>query len=225
MPLQVKIDLTVMFEAPFNVGTGAMAGLPTDRPTILNGRNRPYVPGSSLKGRLRHRCEQLLRTITADPYAACHSPAPDRMCPLDEHWLGQFCPICRLFGSPHRAGPLFFGDLQWMTADIVEAETAVRRHVSINRRRRVAEQQRLFDVEVFAPEPRTELSGLIHGSLPYDDSQALVALLLGGLNLMNSLGGGRSAGLGACSFSPHCSIDEEAVDEKWIKEGLSQWRV
>lgn len=222
--MQIEIDLTVTFEAPFNVGTGAMAGLPTDRPTITSARDRPYVPGSSLKGRLRHTCEQLLRALSDDPLAACHAPVPDTMCPLNEYWLGRFCPICRIFGSPHRAGPLLFSDLQWTLAGTVDPYTTIRQHVSIRRSRRVAEPQRLFDIEVFGPQPLTEMAGTINGRLPYADNQALAALLLGGLRMVNALGGGRSAGLGACAIRPRYLIDGQAVNEDWLKEGLRQWQ-
>ena len=221
--MKIDIEITAVFQTPFNVGTGALANIATNRPTIKDGRQQVIIPGSSYKGRLRHTCERLLRTLQQTDGAVCQPPVANRMCPLHEAWLGEFCPVCRLFGSPLRQGPLKFSDLHWQES-IDEAHlTDIRTGVSIRRNRRVAEPQRLYDQEVFGPLPETIFSGTITGHLPDDDSQALVALLLAGLRQLHTVGGGQTGGLGHGRFRTSTRIDNRPQDEAWYKEGLQQW--
>ncbi len=223
--MKIEIGLTAVFQTPFNVGTGALANIATNRPTIKDGRLRVIIPGSSYKGRLRHTCERLLRTLQQNETAVCQPPVANQMCPLHQARPGEFCPVCRLFGSPLRQGSLKFSDLHWQES-VGEAQlTDIRTGVSIRRSRRVAEPQRLYDQEVFGPLPETIFSGTITGHLPDDDSQALVALLLAGLRQLHTVGGGQTGGLGHCRFQASTRIDNRPQDQTWYKEGLRQWLI
>src|SRR6266700_1398594 len=57
---RVKIDYELTFKTPFHFGTGIRAGL-IDRTIVRDGDGYLYVPGSTFKGVLRERCEQLAR--------------------------------------------------------------------------------------------------------------------------------------------------------------------
>jgi CRISPR/Cas system CSM-associated protein Csm3 (group 7 of RAMP superfamily) len=221
--MHLQIELTAVFTTPFNVGTGALANTYTDRPTIKNGQQRPIIPGSSYKGRLRHTCEQILRALQQDDAAACQPPVANQMCPLNDDWAGQYCPICRLFGSPNRHGPLRFSDLQWDALDSLEAPTEIRTGVAIRRSRRVAEPQKLYNQELFGPLPQTRYTGEIVGHLVDDDSQQLAALLVAGLRQMHTIGGGQTGGLGHCTFETKIRIDGRLQDDTWFKEELARW--
>ena len=96
--------------------------------TRRNGRDEPYIPGSSLKGVLRSHAERLARSMTVAGDAACNIVAqpgdPDPPC---WHELGEpdaprrqqvpahqiypkLCAACKLFGSPYLAGRLGISD-------------------------------------------------------------------------------------------------------------------
>ncbi|MCA9954668.1 MAG: hypothetical protein KC434_08110 [Anaerolineales bacterium] len=221
--MKIDIEITAVFQTPFNVGTGALANIATNRPTIKDGRQQAIIPGSSYKGRLRHTCERLLRTLQQTDSAVCQPPVANRMCPLHEAWLGEFCPVCQLFGSPLRHSPLKFSDLHWQESAEAGVLTDIRTGVSIRRSRRVAEPQRLYDQEVFGPLPETIFSGTITGHLPDEAGQPLAALLLAGLRQLHTVGGGQTGGLGHCRFTARIKIDNRPQGNKWYEEGLKQW--
>lgn len=214
----VDIDLRITFLTPFTVGTGAMGHTQTNKPTIKDALQRPLIPGSALKGRLRHTCERLACSLLDDDDAVCHAPNPATTCPLDTKWLDQYCPVCRLFGSPRRPSSLRFTDLHWLEP-VAAAPTLIRSGVSINRRRRVAEPQRLYDLETVDPLD-VVYRGHITGHLNEAEGQALIALLLGGLHGLTTLGGGRGSGLGRCAIQAQTRIDRRLVDAAWQRDGL-----
>lgn len=216
--MQLTIDLKIRFLTPFTVGTGAMGETLTNKPTIKDAQQRPILPGSALKGRLRHTCERLARSLLADDNAVCHAPAPDSTCPLDPVALTHYCPICRLFGSPRRPSTLRFSDLHWSEGSF-PAPTLVRTGVSIGRRRRVAEPRRLYDLEAVDPLD-VVYQGQITGHLNEAEAQALTALLLGGLNALTTLGGGRGSGMGRCHIVVEARVDGRLIDATWQREGL-----
>jgi|CXWK01.1.fsa_nt_gi CRISPR/Cas system CSM-associated protein Csm3 (group 7 of RAMP superfamily) len=220
--MHIEIALAVVFTTPFNVGAGALAEQLTDRPTIKDGWYRPLLPGSALKGRLRHTTEALLRTLRQDDLAACRSPSPDTTCPLDPARLGDYCPICRLFGAPRRPSPLYFSDLRRPSTE-PPAPVLLRAGVSIRRNRRVAEAQRLYDQEAVAAGAALVYRGVIAGHLMDDDAPALLALLWGGLRALDTLGGGRTGGLGRCRISVDARRDGQPADAAALEEGLRQW--
>ncbi|MCP4425754.1 MAG: hypothetical protein GY803_14765 [Chloroflexi bacterium] len=224
--MRVAIAVKARFIAPFTVGSGAMGDVLTNKPTFKDGRQRPVIPGSAFKGRLRHTCERLLRSLLNDDAAACGAPVPERACPLDPDRLGQYCPVCRLFGSPRRPSSLMFTDLRWENT-VLPAPTAIRTGVSINRKRRVAESGRLYDMELVHPLD-IFYQGEIVGQLADADAHSLIALLWGGLQAVNALGGNRSGGLGRCALEPEVKVDRRVVDADWLREGLEeglqQWR-
>lgn len=220
--MQVTIEVRVRFAAPFNVGTGALGDALTNKPTLKDDQQRPLIPGSAFKGRLRHTSERLLRALQDSDAAACHAPDPASTCPLDPHWLNDYCPICRIFGSPRRPSPLMFSDLRWMAGGQEAAPTRIRTGVSIRRNRRVAEPQRLYDLEAVDATADLTYTGAINGHVNDADAQALLALLVVSLRELQTLGGGRGSGLGRCEVEATLRINRRPVDEDWVRNGLQQ---
>ena len=219
----LNVHLNATFAAPFNVGTGSLSDALTNKPTIKNGRDRAFIPASAFKGRLRHTCERLLRALQDSDYAACHAPDPAATCPLDPHWLNDYCPICLLFGSPKRPSPLNFSDWHWAGRQLEQPPTQIRTGVSIRRSRRVAEPQRLYDLET-VDSLGSAYQGQIEGHLDDDQAQALAALLLAGLREFKTIGGGRGSGLGRCRLQVQMILGSKDVsqDEAWLRAGLTQ---
>jgi CRISPR/Cas system CSM-associated protein Csm3 (group 7 of RAMP superfamily) len=97
--------------------------------------------------------------------------------------------------------------------------TTERTGVSINRRRKVAADQRLYRTEVFWPGAALEFGGTLRGEL----SPGQAGLLVAGLKLIPALGGGKTGGLGWVSVATEVSaggrVWTEADMLAAIKEG------
>ncbi len=202
--MRIRLELQVELDTPFNVGSGAMGGSVADKPLLRDFQELPMVPASSLKGRLRHECERLARALGQE---CCHPPDPDKMC--QGQWPDEFCPICRLFGSPWHISPLFFSDLKVPgTGGTPPPRSALRYGVALSRHRRVAEEKLLYTTEIFGP---VTLAGTIEGKV----SEEGLALLLAGLDFLFALGGGKSGGLGWCRLETRAyRLDDDLSEEE-----------
>ena len=74
------IDYDLTFATPFHFGTGIREGL-IDRTVIRDDGGYLYVPGSTLKGVLRERCEHIADR-PANFRAICDPARHGRRCPL-----------------------------------------------------------------------------------------------------------------------------------------------
>lgn len=175
------------------VGSGAGATPFVDIPALRSGRGDPVVPGSSLKGWVRHMARQIYKARHGHLCPAQLAPPPPR------HYDPTHpcnCELCDLFGSPgFWPGTVRFSDL--LPRD--QAVFQVRAHVSMDRPRRVAAHRLLFAFEA-ATAPGVEplvLVGTVEGYLPEDGLAPRLGLLYAALRLVPALGRGRSAGMGA----------------------------
>lgn len=221
--MEITVRLFAQFTSPFSVGSGALGDTLTNKPTLRDGIGKPIIPASAFKGRVRHQCEQLLRTLQDNEYAVCHAPDPAFTCPLDRHWFNAYCPVCQIFGSPKRPASLIFTDWHWR-GQLDAAPTLIRTGVSIRRNRRVAEPQRLYDLEAVDPAGE-RYEGQIRGHLPPEMGQPLTALLWAGISSLKTIGGGRGSGLGRVQLRAEVRVDGRRVDESWLREGLTHWTV
>jgi CRISPR/Cas system CSM-associated protein Csm3 (group 7 of RAMP superfamily) len=123
------IDLTycIQFSTPFHIGTGlGFAKMVDDLvtragPAKAEGVRLPCIPGSSMKGKVRSRCEAIAKTLglrvcgisdsqsegeaaEAEPSDRTPRRKDGRKCKVN------LCIICRLFGSPYSPGHLQFSD-------------------------------------------------------------------------------------------------------------------
>jgi CRISPR/Cas system CSM-associated protein Csm3 (group 7 of RAMP superfamily) len=192
--MRFRVTLHVHFDGAFNVGSGAMGGSLAQRPMLTDWRGLPMVPASSLKGRLRHTCRQLAKAMNQ---RTCDGPRAEAMCQPGED--ERFCTICRLFGSPWLESPLTFTDLTlvepaFLTSAQVAPRTSLRYGVGLSRRRRVAQDQLLYNTEVFLPGGTVTLEGEIRGSADEGD----LGLLVAGLENLLTLGGSKTSGMGWC---------------------------
>lgn len=118
--------------------------------TWRNGREVPYIPGSSLKGVLRSRAEQIIRAL-----------APDRMAISDPFQRGREYemkdkpgdyryyasdPITQLFGQTYLAGRLRCADA--FPVEDRPLQLNERNHVAINRITGATQGKALFNPEV-----------------------------------------------------------------------------
>ena len=124
--MELDYVIPIRFKAPFRMGSGhGRAGL-FDHSTILDGRGWAYLPGSAIKGKLRHLCHRLVVTLAKQGNATPLNFA--ELCPAKtlptaaeakqtaQGHPARFCPplspcaFCRLFGSPANQGKYRFLD-------------------------------------------------------------------------------------------------------------------
>lgn len=231
---RVRIRLRIFSTTPSSVGAGGAEGTLADKTVVRDGRGNFILPGSHVKGRLRHACEQILRS---QDVPICRAPTPETMCPrVGQDDAGREfprdmrgeprCLLCDLFGSPGHPGRLRFQDLRLDTAG-TPAET-IRTMVSLNRRRKTAQAQRLFFVET-APHVEGLSFSREDAVIGYAASRAGVQLLLAGWKLMYAWGGGNSRGLGWGQAEPEVFWGEAetpvAIEAEALKEFLRAERL
>jgi len=183
-----------------------------DEPLV---RGRPFVPGSQIKGVLRHHCERLAATLgceVVDP----HATGEDQQLALVAHFQPlerSGLIIDRLFGSRYQGDCLFVDDARPIGDAATESDCDLRTRVALDRVTGTALEGHLFITEVARGElPLTgeqvngpHLGGWIRarhpasvltpydGGFPYE-----YALLIAALLSLEALGGDKSAGLGRC---------------------------
>lgn len=218
---ELIIGITLTVDTALSVGAGGSGGVLADKSIVRNRRNQLVLPGSHLKGRLRHACEVIARSQNLP---VCDSPRSETMCPQSRSIADPPCVICALFGSPAQPSPLQFADLIY--EDPVETP-AIRPSASINRRRRTVEEQRLFFVETSPPAALAHFHGerAVVGWLPDDGKAAArVKLLLAGLELIQSWGGGKSRGLGWGKVQYQALLGDEVVSLTGLGQAIGGLR-
>ncbi|MCA9955515.1 MAG: hypothetical protein KC434_12385 [Anaerolineales bacterium] len=190
----IEIKLTLTLRSPLNIGSGAQQGTLAQRGMLKERDGWPYVPATLLKGRLRHYVEQVASTL---PHNTVRNPHDLTIINMDEH-----DPVSALFGTPWQQSLLMFEDLpltgppalmQWrQDKNRLPPRSTQRTSVSLNRRRRVAADQRLFNTELLLPGTPMMFGGAIRGQI--EPWQA--GLLVAGLRLIPAYGRGKSGGLG-----------------------------
>lgn len=221
----LRFDLEITFETPVNIG-GYGAPAFVDRPFRRDPEGWPFIPATSLKGRLRHECERLARALGS---TVCNGPNPTSMCQGahdDAH--PAFCPICQIFGSPWIEGRIYPEDLHLVRpAELQQHIPAsdVRYNVSLSRRRRVAEDARLFTTELFLPGIPLTFTGVWQGELTWRE----VALIEAGLGAITALGRAKTAGLGWCAVYIQSAVQEgeawRPLTDAERAHGRAQWHV
>lgn len=214
--VELRLELAITALTPMCVGASGSAGGLADKALQRDAWNRPIIPGSQLKGRVRHSCERIAAALGVP---ICHAPAEPNMCPhgpqaitrtsreeLDRLRAGagaRQCVICAIFGSAMYPSPLRFDDLAATPdADFPPArpyppDERLRPGVGIDRRRGAALDNILYLTET--TDARLVFRGAIRGrwlATPRDEVAPLVGLLLAGIQTTTRWGGGSSRGLG-----------------------------
>lgn len=235
------IEYLLRFDSPFLIGSGvAIPGL-FDQVSLLSD-DLPYVPASSLRGRLRAsvRSHCIQNASGWERYRLCPGQAGigEVFCVPDQT-KGDYgiCALCRLFGSPGgevRRGYEFSAarvreDLADLLRELQKAapEGGLYLRHARNRRDyllRKAREDAFFALGVI--DPAIELEGtvvehLMH--LRYDQvtQEFDRGLLLLGLRLITELGGGRNRGYGRCRFLPK---EDASLWDQPIRTHVKEWR-
>ncbi len=191
--------ITAKVDTALCIGDSGSSETGVDRATVKTSDGKLYIPASTLKGIWRHACEVIARS---QGDFVCKSPRAEEMCPrpLEEYQVADtksvkdgHCTICQIFGSPKMASRIFINDLLADT-DLAAGSTEVRNGVTINRRRGVAEHQRLYFTETSLSNADISFSGDVTINAKVTDEQ--IELLRAGLKFIHAIGTGKSRGLG-----------------------------
>lgn len=229
LPQRLNIDYRLVWEGDWHAGSGA-GSASVDRlvrrlpPTVhdTDRKGQPFLPGSQLKGVLRHHCERLAALFgcaVVAPHQVGSAPPTELLQgfrPLQRSGLV----IDRLFGSRYQGDCLFVDDAVPESSTQAWAAREQGR-TSMDRLAHTARERTLFVSEVVSGNEQA-LQGTIRARHPasvlscYDGGFPLeYALLLAGLRTLDSLGSNRSSGLGRCRID----IRDDVV--RWNSRSLT----
>jgi CRISPR/Cas system CSM-associated protein Csm3 (group 7 of RAMP superfamily) len=231
---QFNVDLQVIIETALAVGGAGSVGTLADKGILRDGWNRPILPASQVKGRVRHACEAIARGLGIP---ICQAPSPDTTCPqhpgVPKGPDGERrCLICQIFGSPAFPSRLRFRDLMHVPLSGDPAEDGklyrlqepLRPGIGVERRRGTVKEALLFLTETTPPgiEPVFARKSAIAGDLP-GPGHALLVLM--GLKQVLNWGGAKSRGLGWAQVGYEVTWDGRpfALDDPSGKEALKKW--
>jgi CRISPR/Cas system CSM-associated protein Csm3 (group 7 of RAMP superfamily) len=203
--VNIRLSYMLTFESAFHCGTG-LPRLLVDRAISRDADGALFIPGSTLKGVLRDRCDQI-----ASLFGLSTRFPHDEVAALQEYATRDLS--SRLFGSRLYPGALYFDNLVMSPDDydILRETPALqsqnRTQVSLSRRTGTARPRFLFSSEFGLTGLRFE--GEVYGYVPdiaIDRDQPTgptyaLTLLLAGLMALDRIGGNRSSGMGRCGVS------------------------
>jgi len=208
----IHLTYTMTFESSFHIGTGMAHGL-IDRGVARDAAGYLYIPGSTIKGILREKCEQLSAYPLFGEESKSFIPSPHL-----EH-LRTFASmptlVDRIFGSRFREGSVYFDNAtmeenpeQGLGKDFFtpqhfkQLQVEVRTRTSISRRRQTVQEQALFRSEYGIND--LTFTGTIYGNVDgpeiKDKISYPIVLLAAGLRLFDRIGANKSVGMGKFLF-------------------------
>lgn len=225
---RIVLNGTLVAETPIHIGTqsDSLSPLQIDSPVLKDGRGRPVIPGSSLKGVIRSIVESILSNPEVEGYSSCSITDKDKSCSkkcknrldevkgdnLSDEQLANIiyetsCDTCRLFGNSYIASKIQFKDA-YLDESIEKPNFERRDGVGIDRDTGVAVTGAKYDFEIVPAGSKFKFS-LICENL--DDEQRAIFDMIKGFLMEGeiSIGGKVSRGLGKIKL-----ID---VEEKELK--------
>lgn len=210
-----QLSAVLRLKSGARIGTGEKVERGESLPVMVSPRTKlPYIPGSSLKGKMRSLLELLYGRLATDPRD------PGSPC-----WCGK-CPVCILFGSGSSANTfeptrLIFRDtfLTESSAELIEkVDLEDKPGVRIDRITGKAAGGALFPMKRI-PEGCEFDFGISARIFEKDNKENFRKILATGLYLMeqDALGGGGSRGSGWIGFS-NIEWDGKKFNTNWQEE-------
>jgi CRISPR/Cas system CSM-associated protein Csm3 (group 7 of RAMP superfamily) len=202
IPIDTAYPIAAAIDTALCLGAGGSSGSLADKSIVRNAQGQLIIPGSHLKGRLRHECEKIARSLG---WWVAESPDAQQLCaPLPQEfsnssqyqvagYSGDHCFISQIFGNPILPSRIIVNDLICSYSPDTLPET-IRPGVSINRARQTAEDQKLFFRETSPAHVQLPFTGNL--ILLKDCPIAALPLLLTAFAHIPALGGSKSSGLG-----------------------------
>ncbi len=97
------INGQIISQTPLHIGSGKkeLEIGDVDTPIITDTSDQPYIPGSSIKGKVRSEAERIARQ-NGEP--VCNPPNVRNMCGTKERDINRLCICCRIFGTAAASG-------------------------------------------------------------------------------------------------------------------------
>ena len=204
-PQRLDIGYRITWQGRWHVGSGYQSAV-ADRLQQRSGGGAPFVPGSQVKGALRHQCERLANALgvkTVDPHSGAEAG--------DRNLVKHFRPLAksgllidRLFGSRYQGECVFVTNARPAEQE-PQSTIAVAARTAIDRVTGTVMEQHLFTTETVEAGP--DLHGAIRARHPAgvltqedDGFPYEYALLMAGLLTLETLGGDKSVGMGRCDI-------------------------
>lgn len=230
------LELTAVIQTALCVGAGGSSGSLADKAIAKTASGQLLIPASQVKGRVRHECEKIARGLG---WPICDSPSAATMCPqraqfpeVEENRFQRkdyqaeadpesepdrhHCLICQIFGNTVLRSRVIFNDLI-CSEEPENLPEVLRPGVTLNRRRRVAEDEKLFLLETSPPNVNLRFTGEIIFLPNFPKSHRL--LILAALHHIHAFGGSKSGGLGWFNWElPEIEIDENQWEDLLCRE-------
>ena len=219
----VNIDYQIEFETPFHFGTGLRRAL-LDRSVCRDANGYLYIPGSTMKGVTRERCEQIAHLFDLSVVSPHDEKAAIASFKNSTNILD------RIFGSRYKPGELYFDNATMIKTDkeffdsdggrvpkrYIHLQTEARTQTSISRLLGTVKEQALFQSEFGIKTLCFE--GQIYGHLEgfrIDENEWSYALLLlvAGICANDRIGANKSTGMGKYD----CQIQDLSVNKTLIE--------
>ena len=224
-PQRLDLKYDIVWQGRWHVGSGYKSAATNRLLQRMGGVDgSPFVPGSQIKGVLRHQCERFAFALGLEAVNP-HDGIKEDNKKLVKHFkplVESSLVVDRLFGSRYQGECLFVTNAEPVSSE-EKTVTSVQPRTALDRVTGTVMERHLFTTE-FA-EGGANLQGAIRarhpagvltqydGGFPYE-----YALLLAALLSLDALGGDKSVGLGRCEIrlkeetlcwnSQHISSDE-----------------
>jgi CRISPR-associated RAMP protein (TIGR02581 family) len=224
----------LVMESGLHIGGGRDALTTTDSAVMKYIDDRPFVPGSSMKGAFRSAVERVAGSLSPRVRSCGLFAGNDDDCPtpthlgtdvttVDDDRLADLCHTCGLFGSPFMAAKVRFSDLA-VLPETWAGVTEVRDGVGIDRDSERAVDRIKYDYEVVPSETEFEFRLVLENPDAERHELGLVAIGLREMEAgMIPIGGIRTRGLGRCRLADlkiyHLAFNNAAKFKAYLKGG------
>ena len=206
-PQRLDLEYHIVWQGRWHVGSGYQSAATNRLLHRMGGVDgSPFVPGSQIKGVLRHQCERFACALGLEAVNPHDGIKED-----NQKLVKHFKPLAesslvvdRLFGSRYQGECLFVTNAEPVPSE-EKTVTSVQPRTALDRVTGTVMEQHLFTTEFV--EGGANLQGSIRarhpvgvltqydGGFPYE-----YALLLAALLSLDALGGDKSVGLGRCEI-------------------------
>lgn len=225
----------LVMDSGLHIGGGRDALTTTDSAVMKYIDDRPFIPGSSMKGAFRSAVERVAGSLAPRVKSCGLAVGNDEDCPtpvhldataVDDEMLARLCHTCGLFGSPFMAAKVRFSDLA-VVPSTWAGITEVRDGVGIDRDSERAVDRVKYDYEVVPSETEFDFSLVLENPNSERHELGLVAVGLRELEAgMIPMGGIRTRGLGRCHLTDlaiyHLHFNNVPKFKAYLKSGQLQ---
>lgn len=226
--LEKRLVLTGTIEAvtPLHIGSGKpeVEIGEVDMPVLTDPNGQPYIPGSSLKGRVRAEAERIARE---EGMEVCRPPDVKTMCGSLKSDVKDFCICCRIFGT---AGNISVSSkIKFRDAYPVEkVETLLERTgIAIDREKGTVSRGALYTIQAVPANTKFGLE-IVAENLSDEELKLLLAALKSVED--SALGGSSTRGFGKVKFNIERVVERtakyylgEEAEKEFTGEQLKQW--